>query len=180
MSCPGFPNDLTLTSSAARRGNCCAPPAGGDARAVGRIRAVSPHVSLSAAQLALARGYGFQSWAALKAEVARRRLSAAPAERWSFGGTAALKTPGGVLLPEVLIAGPGQAVLHGSLTLSRNGQLMTPVPPRRAPGAGGALLARLVPRISRDTRALRERQVTVMAAVTRVPAGVTICPRSTA
>src|ERR1700677_2270570 len=81
--------------------------ANGEPRAVDRLRAVSPYVTLSAAQLALAREYGFQSWAALKAEVTRRRSSAAPAERWSFGGAATLQTPGGVLLPEILIAGAG-------------------------------------------------------------------------
>ena len=145
----------------------------GEPRAVDRLRVVSPRVTLSAAQLALAREYGFQSWAALRAEVARRRSSAAPAERWSFGGAAALQTPGGKLLPEILIAGAGQAILHGSLTLSENGQLMAPVPPRRVLGPG-ALLARLVPRISRNTRALRERQVKAMVAIRSVHAGVTI------
>lgn len=55
--------------------------------AIDRLRAVSPRVTLSAAQLALAREYGFQSWTALKAEVDRRRpLAAAAADRWSFGG----------------------------------------------------------------------------------------------
>jgi hypothetical protein len=147
--------------------------ASGEPRAVDRLRAVSPQVTLSAAQLALAREYGFQTWAALKAEVARRRSSAAPEERWSFGGGAALQTPGGVLLPEVLIAGAGQAILHGSLTLSENGQLMAPVPPRRVLGPG-ALLTRLVPRLSRNTRALRERQVKAMAAIRNAYTGVTI------
>jgi hypothetical protein len=147
--------------------------ANGEPRAVDRLRAVSPHVTLSAAQLALAREYGFQSWAALKAEVTRRRSSAAPAERWSFGGATALQTPGGVLLPEILIAGADQAILHGSLTLSENGQLMAPVPPRRTLGPG-ALLARLVPRLSRNTRALRERRGKAMSALTSVHTGVTI------
>jgi hypothetical protein len=148
--------------------------ADGEPHAVGRLRAVSPHVNLSAAQLALAREYSFQSWAALKAEVARRRSSDAPAERWSFGGAAGLPTPNGLLLPEILIAGADQAILHGSLTLSENGQLMAPVPPRRVLGPGGALLARLVPRISRNTRALRERRFKAMAAIRSVQAGVTI------
>jgi len=147
--------------------------ANGEPRAVDRLRAVSPYVTLSAAQLALAREYGFQSWAALKAEVTRRRSSAAPAERWSFGGAATLQTPGGVLLPEILIAGAGQAILHGSLTLSENGQPMAPVPPRRVLGPG-TLLARLVPRLSRSTRALRERRGKAMAALTSMHTGVTI------
>jgi len=127
--------------------------ADGDPRAVDRLRAVSPHVALSAAQLALAREYGFQSWTALKTEVARRRSPAEPAERWSFGGAAALQTPAGVLVPEILIAGAEQAVLYGSLTLSGNGQLTAPAARRRV-AAPGALLARLVPR--RNSAATRQ------------------------
>ena len=127
--------------------------ADGDPRAVDRLRAVSPHVALSAAQLALAREYGFQSWTALKTEVARRRSPAEPAERWSFGGAAALQTSAGVLVPEILIAGAEQAVLYGSLTLSGNGQLTAPAARRRV-AAPGALLARLVPR--RNSAATRQ------------------------
>ena len=125
----------------------------GEPHAAGRLRAVSPRVTLSAAQLALAREYGFQSWTALKAEVISRRSSATSADRWSFGGATALQTRAGVLLPEILIAGASQAVLHGSLTLSGNSQLAGAVPRRRVP-APGALLARLVPR--RNTRATRD------------------------
>jgi hypothetical protein len=44
----------------------------GEPSAVGRLRAVSDRVTLSAAQLAVAREYGYRSWAALKAEVERR------------------------------------------------------------------------------------------------------------
>jgi hypothetical protein len=146
----------------------------GDPRAVGRLRAVSPHVTLSAAQLVMAREHGFQSWTALKAEVARRRSSAAPAERWSFGGAAALPTPDGVLLSEILIAGADQAILHGSLTLSGDGLFLPPVRSRWVTGPGGALLARLVPRISRNTRAIRERRAKAMGAMRSVLTGVTI------
>jgi hypothetical protein len=52
--------------------------AGGDARALGRLRQVSGKVTLSAAQLAIARDYGFPSWPRLKAEAERRRAEAAP------------------------------------------------------------------------------------------------------
>jgi hypothetical protein len=45
----------------------------GDGDALRRLRQVSGNVSLSAAQLAIAREYGFASWARLKAEVERRR-----------------------------------------------------------------------------------------------------------
>ena len=44
----------------------------GDPDAVARIRAVSGRLMLSSAQLALAREYGFASWAKLKLEVERR------------------------------------------------------------------------------------------------------------
>jgi hypothetical protein len=44
----------------------------GEPSAVPRLRAVSDRVTLSAAQLAVAREYGYRSWAALKAEVERR------------------------------------------------------------------------------------------------------------
>jgi Family of unknown function (DUF5990)/Domain of unknown function (DUF5655) len=48
----------------------------GDAGALGRLREVSDKVTLSAAQLAIARDYGFPSWPRLKAEVERRRAAA--------------------------------------------------------------------------------------------------------
>jgi N-acetylglutamate synthase-like GNAT family acetyltransferase len=47
--------------------------AAGDGDAIRRLRAVSTRPTLSAAQLALAREHGYQSWAKLKAEVERRR-----------------------------------------------------------------------------------------------------------
>ena len=50
--------------------------ADGDAGAVGRLREVSDKVTLSAAQLAIARDYGYPSWPRLKAEVDRRRAQA--------------------------------------------------------------------------------------------------------
>ncbi len=48
----------------------------GDAGALGRLREVSDKITLSAAQLAIARDYGFPSWPRLKAEVDRRRAQA--------------------------------------------------------------------------------------------------------
>jgi len=44
----------------------------GDPAAVGRIRAVSEALTLASAQLAVAREYGFASWARLRAEVTAR------------------------------------------------------------------------------------------------------------
>ena len=48
----------------------------GDVGALRRLRQVSGNVGLSAAQLAIAREYGFASWPKLKAEVGRRRAQA--------------------------------------------------------------------------------------------------------
>lgn len=45
----------------------------GEPNAAARLRALSGRVTLSAAQLALAREYGYRSWPALKAEAERRR-----------------------------------------------------------------------------------------------------------
>jgi Family of unknown function (DUF5990)/Domain of unknown function (DUF5655) len=47
--------------------------AAGDERALRRIRVVSQQQTLSAAQLAIAREYGFASWPKLRAEVLRRQ-----------------------------------------------------------------------------------------------------------
>lgn len=46
----------------------------GDADALRRMRAASDRVELASAQLALAREYGFASWARLKSEVERREI----------------------------------------------------------------------------------------------------------
>ncbi len=46
----------------------------GDSEATARISAVSDRVLLSSAQLAIAREYGFPSWAKLKLEVERRDI----------------------------------------------------------------------------------------------------------
>jgi hypothetical protein len=102
----------------------------------------------------------------------RRRPAAAPPGRWSFGGVTILHTRAGVLLPEVLIAGAGQATLHGSLShgaLSRSGTGRHPaaVPRRRAPSRG-ELLARLVP--GRNPVAARVRAEAGAAAVESVQA----------
>ena len=46
----------------------------GEGAASERVHAISPRVTLSSAQLALAREYGFPSWARLNAEIERRAL----------------------------------------------------------------------------------------------------------
>ena len=46
----------------------------GDTDAVARVHAVSDHLILDSAQLAVAREYGFASWATVKTEVTRREI----------------------------------------------------------------------------------------------------------
>ncbi len=97
--------------------------ADGEPSALTRIRAVSGRASLSAAQLAVAREYGFASWPALHAEVERRLAELPPGQegtrragtRWSFGGAAAIETAAGRLFPGGLVAGLGHAVLDASV-----------------------------------------------------------------
>ncbi|HEV2244838.1 MAG TPA: hypothetical protein VGR98_27635 [Streptosporangiaceae bacterium] len=120
----------------------------GEPDALARVHAVSDHVVLWAAQLAMAREYGFRSWPALKAEVERRRsadLSARPSlpdaaepgllgrpeERWSFGGAAAVKTAAGVLSPGLLVVGPGHAALDASFVPTAVTAPPPPAGPRR-------------------------------------------------
>lgn len=104
--------------------------------ALTRIRAISERVSLSAAQLAVAREHGFASWPALHAEVQRRLAELPPGEeetrragtRWSFGGAAAIETAAGRLFPGGLVAGLGRAVLDASVMPSDE-TLHLPTPP---------------------------------------------------
>jgi hypothetical protein len=113
--------------------------AAGAPDALTRIRAVSDCVALSAAQLAVAREYGYPSWPALRAEADRRRAQApaldpqfpagdvrsAPAwldQRYSFGGGLPIQTAEGVLSPGVLTAGSDQAILYASGVLYAQGQ----------------------------------------------------------
>jgi hypothetical protein len=133
--------------------------ANGEPQAVRRLRAVSGRTKLSAAQLAIAREYGFPSWPALKAEVEGRRSAGLSAglslpgsdqrgvssgldERWSFGGAAAIDTTDGVLRPDLLVIGPDRAILSGRLadpwhsTVASASSAETefqPFPPRLAP-----------------------------------------------
>ena len=50
------------------------PPRRGEPSAVERLRATSAPATLAGAQLAIAREYGFASWARLKREVERREI----------------------------------------------------------------------------------------------------------
>jgi len=84
--------------------------ADGQPHAVARLRAVSDRVTLSVAQLALAREYGFPSWTALRTEAERRRRLVETG-RWSFGGATAIETAAGTLTLGALVSGPDQATL---------------------------------------------------------------------
>jgi hypothetical protein len=114
--------------------------AAGEPSALTRIRAVSERTSLAAAQLAVAREYGFASWPALHAQVERRlaELSSHQEEagraqtRWSFGGGAAIETAAGMLYPGLLVAGPDHAALDAWLMPSEEiQQSRAPAPPGR-------------------------------------------------
>lgn len=122
----------------------------GEPAAAGRIRAVSAERTLSAAQLAIAREYGFSSWPALHAEVGRRRL-AAPAEaaglpagvpaglrprRRSLGGTAVIEAAAGTLSFSMVIAGADHAFADAWLQMSAGTERQLAGPPGpRVPGA---------------------------------------------
>lgn len=123
--------------------------AAGEPEAVDRIRRVSDRIALSAAQLAVAREYGYPSWPGLRAEAERRRAALATAawptgaadaaspaawldRRRSFGGGAAIQTAEGVLSPYVLTAGPGYAQLDCSTAFSLQASSKRP---RRGPGS---------------------------------------------
>jgi hypothetical protein len=151
--------------------------------AMARLRAVSDRVTLSAAQLAVAREYGYRSWPALKAEVERRRLSqpaskspspggdeqeptGIPGERWSFGGAAAIKTSEGVLLPEAVVVGAGHATLYASLMPGNRQPPRAQAalgPPPRVPLARWAWRRRL----SRARRRYADAAMTTMRTLAR-------------
>jgi hypothetical protein len=77
---------------------------GGDAAALGRLRRVSDKVTLSTAQLALAREYGFPSWRRLRDEVEHRRALLDQPERDAPG-------PVRARLAEQGVTGYAQALL---------------------------------------------------------------------
>jgi hypothetical protein len=153
-----FPPDLDQLRRQARE--LLRAAAQGEPDALARLHAVSDRVVLSAAQLAVARGYGFRSWPALKAAVERDRSidvgakPPAPAavspdllepleQRRSFGGAAAIETAGGVLLPELLVVGRGHAVLDASLVPPAPATPPPPASPRQRPLSQKERLAEL-------------------------------------
>ena len=120
---PGLPSRPDLDQLRRQARELLRAAAAGEPAAITRIHVVSPQLTLSAAQLALAREYGFRSWSALRAEAEIRRtaamaesdplaggteLGAVPTlgDRWSFGGAGAIETLTGLLHVEGLVAGP--------------------------------------------------------------------------
>ncbi len=93
----------------------------GQPSALARLRVVSDRIALSTAQLALARDYGFPSWAALVTEV-RRRSSGVLGDRWSLNGGSPVNTAEGVLHPGVLRVSSDEAAMDA--------RLVSVVPPR--------------------------------------------------
>lgn len=87
----------------------------GQQHALARLRAVSDRVALSTALLALAREYGFPSWAALTTEVRRRRSSGTPEDHWALGGGSPVSTAEGVLHPGILRVSSDRAVMDARL-----------------------------------------------------------------
>jgi hypothetical protein len=162
-----FPPDLDQLRRQARE--LLRAAARGEPAALARLRVVSDRVTLSAAQLAVAREHGFRSWPALKARVERDRsivlgakpppaavspdLLEPPEERWSFGGAAAIETAAGVLFPELLVAGPGHAVLDASLTPPAPATPPPPAAPRQWPLTREERIAET----ERQNRQLRQR-----------------------
>jgi hypothetical protein len=155
--------------------------AGGEPRALARLGAVSERVTLSAAQLAIAREHGYPSWPALGAEVRRRRrlpesagrrlqgddvhdLLDAPADRWSFGGGTAIETSVGLLLPEALVASAGHGMLDASLMPSGDGE---PATARQRLLLVPGTLARLVPGRAGAARREHRRRADVAVATVR-------------
>jgi hypothetical protein len=142
-----FPPDLDQLRRQARE--LLRAAAQGEPDALARLHAVSERVVLSAAQLAVAREYGFRSWPALKAAVERDRsildakppapaavspgLLEPPEQRRSFGGGAEIETAGGVLLPELLVVGRGHAVLDACLVPPAPAAPPPPASPRQRP-----------------------------------------------
>jgi phosphotransferase family enzyme len=76
----------------------------GDPAAISRIEAVSGRVTLAAAQLAVARDYGFASWAALNQEVSASGQR--PTELWPDAARAIAAEKGWVLRAPAVLGQP--------------------------------------------------------------------------
>jgi len=85
--------------------------AGGAPDVLTRVRAVSDRIALSAAQLAVAREYGYSSWPALRAEVKRRRARPPTASPQSAAGDVRSSTCD-IHSAGVLLSGPLRVSCH--------------------------------------------------------------------
>jgi hypothetical protein len=127
---PGLPSRPDLDQLRRQARELLRAAVAGETAAITRIHAVSPQLTLSAAQLALAREHGFRSWPALRAEAEIRRLTTiaegqppavgaepgpppAFGDRWSFGGAGSIETLTGLLQVEGLVAGPAGGAALG-------------------------------------------------------------------
>jgi hypothetical protein len=132
---PGLPSRPDLGQLRRQARELLRAAGAGEPAAIARIHVVSPQLTLSAAQLALAREYGFRSWSALRAEAKIRRLAALAetkplaggaepglvptfGDRWSFGGAGAIETLTGLLHVEGLVAGPAGVTSLGTASPS--------------------------------------------------------------
>jgi hypothetical protein len=128
---PGLPSRPDLDQLRRQARELLRAAVAGEPAAITRIHVVSLQLTLSAAQLALAREYGFRSWPALRAEAEARRLTAIAEGRppvggaelgpppafgdgWSFGGAGAIETLTGLLHVEGLVARPDGVAGLGS------------------------------------------------------------------
>jgi hypothetical protein len=105
--------------------------ADGDPRALRRLRQASGTVTLSAAQLAIARDYGFESWPRLKAEVERRRAALAGFLTAEAGELIAGQYSDRPRLRPVLDAVLAALPALGPVTVQARGTIVSIVGPRR-------------------------------------------------
>ena len=93
LAVPGRPGMAIEPARSAQARELHRAAAGGDAGALRRVRQVSEKTTLSTAQLAIAREYGFPSWPKLKDGVLGAERRRAPADGDGQGAPAAVKVP---------------------------------------------------------------------------------------
>ena len=103
----------------------------GNARALRRLRQASGGITLSAAQLAIARDYGFASWPRLKAEVERRRAALAGFLTGEAGDLIAGQYSDRPHLRPILDAVLAVLPALGPVTVQARGTIVSLVGPRR-------------------------------------------------
>lgn len=103
---PELPDEADLDQLRAQARELLRAARTDDPEALGRLRAVSGRVNLADARLAVAREYGYSSWANLEDEVDHRR---------SFGGASPMEVADGIMTPRLLRVDPGRAALDVTL-----------------------------------------------------------------